>query len=297
MIGRALSVEDALRQASNVLAAGGIEQPRHEARILLGHVTGLSREALLVQHRETLERPFVDALTSLARRRADHEPIAYLTGEREFWGLSFEVTRDTLIPRPDSETLVESALEFARSKDQINLRILDLGVGSGCLLISLLRELPTAEGFGVDRSVAALRVAGRNAERHGVSARAQFLAGSWGQALSPSFDIIVANPPYIAEGERATIMPEVCNFEPAEALFAGAEGEDAYRAMAPELARLLAPKGRIFLELGAGQGARAAGILHGAGLFECERRKDLAGIERCGIFELAPDLAQGLAVD
>ncbi|MBT5039208.1 MAG: peptide chain release factor N(5)-glutamine methyltransferase [Rhodospirillaceae bacterium] len=289
MIDRALSVEDALRQASSVLAAGGIEQPRHEARILLGHVTGLSREALLVQHREILERPLADALTSLARRRAEHEPIAYLTGEREFWGLSFEVTRDTLIPRPDSETLVEAALEFTRARRDAGLRILDLGVGSGCLLISLLRELPLAEGFGVDRSVAALRVAGRNAERHGVSARMQLFAGCWGAALSPSFDIIVANPPYVADGERASMMPEVAKYEPAEALFAGREGEDAYRAMAPQLARLLSPQGRIFLELGAGQGARAAEILHGAGLSECERRKDLAGIERCGIFELALD--------
>ncbi len=289
MTGRALSVEDALKAASSLLAASGIEQPRHEARILLGHVTGLTREALLVQHREILQRPLVDALTSLARRRAEHEPIAYLTGEREFWGLPFEVTRDTLIPRPDSETLVAAALEFARAQGDAGLRILDLGVGSGCLLISLLRELPMAEGFGVDRSIAALRVAGRNAERHGVSARARFLAGSWGQALLPPFDIIVANPPYVADGARASMMPEVSKFEPAEALFAGAEGEDAYRAMAPELARLIAPNGRIFLELGAGQGARAAGILCGAGLLECERRKDLAGIERCGIFELAMD--------
>ena len=289
MTGRALSVEDALKAASSLLAASGIEQPRHEARILLGHVTGLTREALLVQHREILQRPLVDALTSLARRRAEHEPIAYLTGEREFWGLTFEVTRDTLIPRPDSETLVAAALEFARAQGDAGLRILDLGVGSGCLLISLLRELPMAEGFGVDRSIAALRVAGRNAERHGVSARARFLAGSWGQALLPPFDIIVANPPYVADGARASMMPEVSKFEPAEALFAGAEGEDAYRAMAPELARLIAPNGRIFLELGAGQGARAAGILCGAGLLECERRKDLAGIERCGIFELAMD--------
>jgi len=289
LTGRALSVEDALKAASSLLAASGIEQPRHEARILLGHVTGLTREALLVQHREILQRPLVDALTSLARRRAEHEPIAYLTGEREFWGLPFEVTRDTLIPRPDSETLVAAALEFARAQGDAGLRILDLGVGSGCLLISLLRELPMAEGFGVDRSIAALRVAGRNAERHGVSARARFLAGSWGQALLPPFDIIVANPPYVADGARASMMPEVSKFEPAEALFAGAEGEDAYRAMAPELARLIAPNGRIFLELGAGQGARAAGILCGAGLLECERRKDLAGIERCGIFELAMD--------
>ncbi len=289
MIDRTLSMEDALRQATGLLAEGGIEQPRHEARILLGHVTGLSREALLAGHRQTLERPLVDALTSLARRRAAHEPIAYLTGEREFWGLPFEVTRDTLIPRPDSETLVEAALEFSRSRQDANLRILDLGVGSGCMLVSLLSQLPAAEGVGVDWSVAALRVAGRNAARHGVADRARFFAGCWGQALSPSFDVIVANPPYVADGERATMMPEVSCFEPAEALFAGAEGMDAYRDMAPELARLLAPQGRVFLELGVGLGARAGEILLSAGLSERERHKDLAGIERCGIFEFAID--------
>ena len=289
MIAGAISVEDALRQASSLLAEGGIEKPRHEARILLGHIAGMTREDLLVQHAQTLDRPLVDALTALARRRAAHEPMAYLTGEREFWGLSFEVTRDTLIPRPDSETLVEAALEFARSRLDENIRILDLGVGSGCLLVALLRELPCAEGYGVDRRIAALNIAQCNAERHNVISRAHFFAGSWGQALTPAFDIIVANPPYVADGERAELMPEVANYEPAEALFAGARGDDAYRALAPDLSRLLSPVGRVFLELGAGLGARAANLLSDAGLAECERRKDLAGIERCGIFEMATD--------
>jgi len=279
-----VSVEEALRRASGLLAQGGIEAPRHEARILLGHVMGMSREALLIQHRQTLAAPYLAALTVLARRRADHEPMAYLTGEREFWGLSFDVTRDTLIPRPDSETLVEAALEFARRAPAAAIRILDLGTGSGCLLVSLLTELPAAEGVGVDRSIAAVKVARRNAARHGVSPRARFFAGFWGQALAPPFDVIVANPPYIATSAGAALMPEVSRFEPPEALFAGERDVDAYRALAPELCRLLAPGGRVFLELGAGLGDRAAEILAGAGLFESERRRDLAGIERCGIF-------------
>lgn len=278
-------MEDALRQASSLLARGGIDQPRHEARILLGHVMGLSREVLLTQHRRMLDRPLVDQLTNLTHRRADHEPIAYLTGAREFWGLSFEVTPDTLIPRPDSETLVEAALEYARRALDGNIRILDLGVGSGCLLVSLLTELPLAEGFGVDRSIAALRVARRNAERHGVLDRARFIAGSWGQALSARFDVIVANPPYVAGGDHAVLMPDVARFEPPEALFAGVQGLDAYRAMAPGISRLLTPAGRFFVEFGAGLGGHAAEILAAAGLLESERRRDLAGIERCGIFE------------
>ncbi|MDP6473473.1 MAG: peptide chain release factor N(5)-glutamine methyltransferase [Alphaproteobacteria bacterium] len=281
------SVEGVLRQAASLLAAGGIEQPRHEARILLGHVMGLSRERLLVAHRNPVDAPLVDQLMGLARRRAAHEPIAYLTGEREFWGLSFEVTRDTLIPRPDSETLIEAVLEAANRERRENARIVDFGVGGGCLLVSLLKELPGVEGFGVDRSVGALKVARRNARRHGVSSRAHFLAGSWGRSLAPAFDLIIANPPYVAAADGTSLMPEVAEYEPAGALFAGARGDEAYRALAPDFARLLAPGGRVFVELGAGMGDRVAAILGGSGLAESGRRKDLAGIERCAIFDLS----------
>lgn len=277
-----------MRHAAAVLEAGGIAEPRHEARILLGHVLGWPRETMLVRHRCDVDAPLLDKLIALAGRRAAHEPIAYLTGEREFWGLSFAVTRDTLIPRPDSETLIEAALQFAnRGAGENNIRILDFGVGSGCLLVALLTELPTAQGFGVDRSVAALNVARQNAARHGVSPRAHFAAGSWGRALAAPFDIIIANPPYVATAERARLMPEITDYEPAEALFAGEQGDEAYRALAPELAGLLTPAGRAFVELGAGMGERVAAILDGSGLLECGRRKDLAGIERCAIFERA----------
>ena len=281
------NVEEALRHAASVLEGGGIEQPRHEARILLGHVMGLSREALLIRHLSNVDEPMLDNLIELVRRRAAHEPMAYLTGEREFWGLCFEVTRDTLIPRPDSETLIEAALHFANRERREHIRILDFGVGSGCLLVSLLKELPIAEGFGVDHNFAALRVAQRNAERHGVSARTHFVAGSWGRSLVPPFDLIIANPPYVAAGERAALMPEIVEYEPAEALFAGEKGDEAYRALAPEFSRLLTPAGRVFVELGADLGDRVAAILRRSGLSEIERRKDLAGNERCGVFELA----------
>jgi len=278
------SVEDVLRQTTAFLAGGGIAAPRHEARILLGHVMGLTREELLLVHRRQMEEPEIDNLIRLAQRRAAHEPIAYLTGEREFWGLAFEVTRDTLIPRPDSETLIEAALRFARRMPGARPRILDFGVGSGCLLISLLTELPAAEGFGVDRNIAALTVARRNAARHEVSSRACFAAGSWGDAVAPSFDLIIANPPYVAVGERAGMMADVRDYEPAEALFAGADGDEAYRALAPELHRLLTPAGRAFVELGAGMGDRVAAIFGAAELTECARHSDLAGTPRCGIF-------------
>ena len=278
------SVEQALRQAASLLAGGGIAEPRHEARILLGHVMGLTREQILLRHQSHLDAPQIENLIGLARRRAAREPIAYLTGEREFWGLSFEVTSDTLIPRPDSETLIEAALRFANRAALKRPRILDFGTGSGCLLISLLTELPSAEGVGTDRSYAALAVARRNAARHGVSHRAHFAAGCWGRAVAPSFDLIIANPPYIAAAERAGLMPEVRDHEPAEALYAGARGDEAYRALAPEVFRLLTPGGCAFVELGAAMAERVAAIFHAAGLSECERRQDLAGIARCGVF-------------
>ena len=281
------TVEETLRHVASLLEEAGIEQPRHEARILLGHATGLTRERLLLCHRSELEEPVLNDLIGLVRRRAAREPIAYLIGEREFWGLSFEVTRDTLIPRPDSETLIEAVLQFANRTGLERPRILDFGIGSGCLLVSLLTEMPFAEGFGVDCSFAALRVARRNAARHDVSTRAHFVAGSWGDALAPPFNLIIANPPYVAAGERAAIMPDVSDYEPAEALFAGERGDEAYRALAPEFSRLLTPAGRVFVEFGAGLADRAAAIIRSSGLSECERRKDLAGIERCGIFERA----------
>jgi len=281
------TVEEALCQVASLLEGAGIEQPRHEARILLGHVTGLARERLLLYHRSEIEELVLNDLIGLARRRAAREPIAYLIGEREFWGLSFEVTRDTLIPRPDSETLIEAVLHFTNRTGQERPHILDFGIGSGCLLVSLLTEMPFAEGFGVDLSFAALRIARRNAVRHDVSTRAHFFVGSWGDAVTPPFDLIIANPPYVAAGERASIMPDVREYEPAEALFAGARGDEAYCALAPDFCRLLSPAGRVFVEFGAGFADRAAAILRRAGLSECERRKDLAGIERCGIFERA----------
>ena len=281
------TLEEALRHVASLLGGAGIEQPRHEARILLGHVTGLTRERLLLYHRSKIEELVLNDLMGLARRRAAREPIAYLIGEQEFWGLSFEVSRDTLIPRPDSETLIEAVLHFTNRTGQERPNILDFGTGSGCLLVSLLTEMPFAEGFGVDLSFAALRIARRNAARHGVSARTHLFVGSWGDAVALPFDLIIANPPYVSAGERVAIMPEVREYEPAEALFPGAHGDEAYRALAPDLYRLLSPAGRVFVEFGAGLADRAAYILCSAGLSECERRKDLAGIERCGIFERA----------
>lgn len=282
-----MNVDQALRQVSTYLREGGIEEARFEARILLGHILGITREELLLGYENELAENKFNKLMSLVERRVAREPIAYLTGEREFWGLNFEVTRNTLIPRPDSETLIEAALSFVRESGPREIRILDLGTGTGCLIISLLNELPEAEGFATDSSLAALEVARRNAIRHGVAVRTYFVAVSWGSALMPPFDLIIANPPYIAESARTSLMPDISEYEPAEALFAGSAGEDAYRALGPDLARLIAPDGRIFIELAQGCAGRVAAFFATSGLRECGRRKDLSGIERCAIFKRA----------
>lgn len=280
-----LTIEDALRAASRVLADAGIEAARAEARLLLAHALGLPREALLRDSRQALERAAARRFEALIARRARREPIAYLTGTREFWSLVFEVSPATLIPRPESETLIEAALE------QIGLRggahrVLDLGTGSGCLLLALLSELPGATGVGVDLSEAALGVARRNARRLGLAGRALFHCGSWGAGLDERFDLIVANPPYVAEAEAGSLPLDVAGYEPPGALFGGADGLAAYRALAPDLARLLAPGGLAAVELGAGAADAVAAILSPAGLAELERRHDLAGIIRCSLWRL-----------
>jgi release factor glutamine methyltransferase len=216
----------------------------------------------------------------MVRRRLAREPVAYILGEKEFWSIRFEVGPAVLIPRPESETVVEAVLAHLPDRAR-PLRLLDLGAGSGCLLLALLSELPQATGVGVDDSAAALALARRNAERLGLAARADFRPGHWGEGLQERCDIIVSNPPYVAEREWDTLQPEIRAFEPRAALVAGPDGLAAYGALAPVCARLLAQGGLCALEIGLGQGAAVAALLAASGLIVIERRRDLAGIERC----------------
>jgi release factor glutamine methyltransferase len=190
------------------------------------------------------------------------------------------VSPAVLIPRPDSETVVEAALSLIGDRSA-RLRLLDLGTGSGCLLLALLSELRGATGLGTDASEAALALARANATRLGLAPRAAFGCGHWGQALAGPFDLIVSNPPYVAQADWAALQPEIREFEPRAALLAGLDGLAAYRELAPDLARLLAPDGSACLEIGAGQADAVATILHSCGLRLAGRRRDLAGIERC----------------
>ena len=269
------------------LAAAGIETARGDAWLLLAAATGRERASLMAAGADEIAATERSRLDELVRRRSAREPMAYILGEREFWSLVFQVTPAVLIPRPESETMVEAALAKVGDR-RAPLRVLDLGTGSGCLLLALLSELPAATGLGVDLSTGALTLARANAGRLGLAGRARFEEGSWGAGLQGGFDLIVANPPYVGAGELAGLEPEVREFEPQLALIAGADGLCAYRALIPDCARLLAEGGSVALEIGQGQGDAVAALLARHGLVVVDRRLDLAGIERCLVARPGP---------
>lgn len=282
----AASVGQALARARGVLADRGIATAALDARVLLAHVIGAEPALLPGRRDEPLGPADARRFEALLARRARREPIAHLTGEREFWSLRFEVTADVLVPRPDSETVVAAALDWVGDRGRA-VSILDLGTGSGCLLLALLAELGNARGVGVDSSAAALAVARRNAEALGLDARARFCRGDWGQGLAAPFDVIVANPPYIAAGD-ADLAPEVRDFEPPEALFAGADGLAAFRRLIPDAARLTAPTGAIFLEIGRGQAPAVSAIARASCLQVIDIKEDISGIARCVVAGRGP---------
>jgi release factor glutamine methyltransferase len=273
-------LRERMAEVAGRLAAAGVENARGEAWLLLAAATGVERAALLAGALPTLSAAHGAALEALVRRRERREPIAYILGAKEFWSLTFEVEPAVLIPRPETETVVDAALGQVGDRTAA-LRILDLGTGSGCLLLALLSELPSATGIGVDASPAALALAKRNAERLGLAARAEFRQGRWGEGLQDRFDLIVSNPPYVTPAEWRRLQPEIRCFEPQAALVARPDGLVAYRELAPDCARLLARDGALGLEIGLGQADAVAAILAAQRLEVIERRRDLAGIERC----------------
>ena len=224
---------------------------------------------------------------SLLLRRIAREPLAYITGRKEFWSLDFAVGPGVLIPRPDTETLIEEVLR-TYPDHAAPLSILDLGTGSGCLLVAALKEYPNAHGVGIDLSPDALAWAGRNLAAHHLEDRATLIESGWLEEASPGFDILLSNPPYIPSAKITALQPEIARFEPAAALDGGPDGLDAYRALAPRIARLLKPAGRAFLELGAGQGEAVAALLAPAGLELDHFAADLAGIPRCLVAKRNP---------
>ncbi|MCU0945239.1 MAG: peptide chain release factor N(5)-glutamine methyltransferase [Rubritepida sp.] len=271
-----------LCQAGQLLRAAAIENPRLEARWLLAHAMDATPEALLRDPRAPVPAAAAARFGELLARRAARVPLAHLTGRAGFWTIELEVGPATLIPRADSEAVVEAALAGPAAA-----RVLDLGTGTGALLLAVLSEWAEARGVGVDLRPEAAALAARNARRLGLADRAAFLAGDWGAALAGRFDLVLSNPPYIARGEIATLMPEVAAHEPASALDGGPDGLDAYRAILAALPGLLAPGGRAVLELGAGQAAPVAALARGAGLAVHGLREDLGGIPRAILVEIA----------
>ncbi len=275
-----------LCQAGQRLRGAAIEAPRLEARRLLAHVLNTSEEALLRDPRAPVPADQAQHFAALLARRIAHEPFAYLTGRVGFWTLDLDVSPATLIPRADSESLVEAALEACTDK-RAPLSVLDLGTGTGALLLAVLSELPAASGVGVDLKPEAAALAARNAARLGLSGRARFLAGDWAVALAGRFDLILCNPPYIESAAIAGLMPEVARHEPGSALDGGADGLDAYRRIIADLPRLLAARGVAVLELGAGQQAAVEALGRAAGLTPEACRADLGGVPRALVLRAA----------
>jgi release factor glutamine methyltransferase len=277
------TIAAARRTIARRLAAAGLDTPDLDARILIGHALGLDRGALVVEADRALDADEIRAVDELAARRLSGEPVARIVGTKEFWGLSLRLSAATLVPRPETETVVEAALAaIDRSGLRTRpLRIADLGTGSGALMLALLSELPGTFGIGTDVSEAALVTARGNAARLGFGGRAGFAACDFGSALVGGFDLVVSNPPYIRSGDIPALAPEVRDHDPRAALDGGADGLAAYRAIATDAARLLAPNGHLVVELGAGAAAVISQAFGASGLrFAGPPRRDLAGIER-----------------
>jgi release factor glutamine methyltransferase len=276
-----MTIAQARRALADAFRQAGLDSPELDARLLTGHAMALDHTGLAAASSRRLNDGEARTLAALATRRLRREPVARILGVKEFWGLPLRITAATLVPRPETETVVEAALaaiDRGGPRSRI-MRIADLGTGSGALLIALLTELPNACGIGTDVSREALAVARGNAARLGLGSRTQFAASDFGAALDEQFDLVVSNPPYIASGDIASLAPEVLH-DPRRALDGGADGLACYRVIGGQAPRLLKPAGDLVVELGVGQEAAVAALFRSAGLAPSPARADLAGISR-----------------
>ena len=277
------TIETARRALAATLKRQGVDSAEFDARLLSGAAFGLDLTGLVAATTRIVTPDEAARLENFARRRIAGEPVARILGVKEFWGLTLRLSPATLVPRPDTETVVELALEVCRGQHHVSRerRIADIGTGSGAILLALLSEFPEATGVGTDLSLEALRTARNNAASLALNKRASFVACNYMAALSGTFDLIVSNPPYIRSADIAGLEQEVREFDPARALDGGPDGLDAYRAIAPEAARLLVAGGTLVVEAGYGQSGPIAEIMSGAGLTaELPPKADLAGIPR-----------------
>jgi release factor glutamine methyltransferase len=278
---RGMTVVQARRALSEMFRRAGLDSPELDARLLTGHALGLDHTGLTIEASRPITDDEAHAIDVLAARRLAREPVARILGHKEFWGLPLRLSPATLVPRPETETVVEAALAAVDSGGprQRPLRIADLGTGSGALLVALLTELPNARGIATDVSVEALQTARDNARRLELGCRASFAACDFGAALSGPFDVIVSNPPYVMSGDIAGLAPEV-HRDPRRALDGGPDGLDYYRTIAGQMDGLLKPGGHLVVELGFGQEVQVTTIFRMAGLVPRPAHTDLAGIPR-----------------
>jgi len=277
-----LSVESARRALAAQLRSAQLEEAELDARILLGAALGLDLTGLVAQAARLLSEAETSRLAQYAGRRIAGEPVARILGSREFWGLPFRLSEATLVPRPDTETVVELALEIFRERQASHqLRIVDIGTGSGAILLALLHDIPGAFGVGTDLSLTALKTARDNAAALGLADRASFVACSYAAALRGPFDLVVSNPPYIPSAEIPKLSIEVREHDPHLALDGGNDGYDAYRALIPQAAERLAPGGALIVEAGQGQAGNIETLMAAAALVvDRPPKADLAGIPR-----------------
>ncbi len=264
------------------LGKKGIEEAPLDARLLISHIIPVTEIDFAINADQTVSNEQQNLIDILVQKREKRIPMSQIFGEKEFWSLSFKVTRDTLTPRPDSETLIEVALNEFEDKNA-TLSILDLGTGSGCLLLTLLSELKNATGLGMDVSASAIKVANENATNLSLNNRATFLKSDWFEKLSKTkkFDLIIANPPYIGLNEKPELTPEVCEHEPYSALFAGEEGLDDYRIIAADISSYMSEKSIIILEIGYRQSSAVKDIFEQKGFKNIDVFQDLGGRDRC----------------
>jgi release factor glutamine methyltransferase len=274
---------DAIAAARATLIGSGIPSPEAaiDAEVLARHVLGWDRARLVAYGRDPAPAGFEGAFQALVARRVTREPVALITGRREFWGLEFEVTTDVLIPRPETEFLVEEAVAFARTAGCA--LAVDVGTGSGCIAVALAHELPDVRVIAIDSSRAALQVARLNAMKNGVSDRIEFVEGDLLDPVREKADLILSNPPYVADADAAALQPEVVQFEPHSALFGGADGLSVIRRLLVDAPAHLAPRGRLIVEFGFGQGAAVRQLACESGWTVVQIRMDLQGIPRTAV--------------
>jgi len=275
-----ITVAAARQVLRGAFAAASLDSPALDARLLVAHALGLDHTALAGVAAGVLTAAETNAIAALAARRLGREPVARIIGEKEFWGLSLKLNAEMLVPRPETETVVEAALDALGADRGRAWRMADLGTGSGALLLALLAECPAAVGVGTDVSIMALTGARANAQWLGLADRATFVVCDFGSALMGPFDLVVSNPPYVCRDDIVTLQPEVRRFDPPRALDGGPDGLDGYRAITADARRLLRPEGLLLVELGAGQSDAVGTLFAAAGLAAGQPRYDLLGVAR-----------------